>query len=137
MNIYKLKTKHPCLSVKKGFTLLELLVVVAVIIILISAIIISMSSARTKSQLAAFKSETRGSYNGLANLCTTTGNAFSNTPDDTKYTNWDGNWDVASNNRNCSSDGKFIIHATPMNTGIDCTATVTENGVTYTGPNCN
>ena len=115
---------------KKGFTLIELLIVIGIIGILVGAIMVATGSARTKAQLAAFKSETRGSYAGLANSCTTTGSAIA-VPVDTNATNW-----AAAFTTPCSSNGNFNITATPTNVGIVCTATVTESGVSYVGAGC-
>lgn len=116
---------------KQGFTLIELLIVVAIMGVLAGAIMVFTGGSKAKAQLASFKSETRGSYAGLANQCTTTGVAFA-APADTAVTNW-----AVAFSTPCSSNGKFTLIAVPVNTSIDCTATVDENGVTYTGAGCN
>ena len=117
---------------KSGFTLLELLVVVAVIIILFSVVMIAINKARAKSQVAAFKSETRSYQSKLADQCITTGLPFSDFPNDTKSTDWAEDYE-----EQCADDGIFSITASPTNEAIDCTATVSENGVIYSGSQCN
>ena len=115
---------------KKGFTLIELLIVIAIMGILIGAIMVATGGARAKSQLGAFKAETKGSYGGLANICTTTGVAMV-VPVDSNTTDWASAYAIP-----CSSNGNFLITATPANAGINCTANVTESGVAYVGPDC-
>jgi Tfp pilus assembly protein PilW len=125
-----LKIKHARPPKWRGFTLIELLIVMTLIIILIGAIVFSMNSARAKAQLSSFKSETRGSLAGFSVNCISGTIA---TPADTTYTNW-GAFTV----NNCGSlgTGKFSITAVPTNVTINCTATVTETGVTYSGVGC-
>lgn len=111
----------------QGFTLLELLVVIAIIAILSAVVIVTLNDSRTKSKIAAFKTETSGVQPLLVTSCDGAEEALT-VPSDTDNTNYDSFTDDCSN-----GDGTFSLTATPVDTSISCIATIDENGASFSG----
>jgi type IV pilus assembly protein PilA len=116
---------------ERGFTLVELLVVVAIIAILAAIAIPQFAKYRKQSAAAALQADARNCVTDAVSQITSaqmsggdvaSSGTYSNTSPNTQSCNW--NYNAQSSSTDCTCDGKNVLQ------GVKCYAVSSDKGTT-------
>ena len=128
-------------KIKKAFTLIELLIVIAIIGILASIVLVSLSSARDKAKVSSYKAQVHSIQAAAVLVCDEEDiDVGVNIDEPASGISYIG--DLGVTNQDCGTNGAidFLIETEATGTGVtDCetadSTDITPEGVTFSG-NC-